>query len=245
MSFGLSPGAASLSLSPSSSVKVGTPGLSLGSSSSSSSFAVGDPAPLFTESCLPVHGERRADWYLYTMTETETSRIPSPNSTIAMSPTSRYPIRCWINYIQNFHIIHCDVGTIAREWPPEFTLDLRVVGVKIFSPLTRGSGKFRGSMSIHIDFSCHDHPNCSSLYAVIQFCTYTFNHLARPPPSPTSAAPLHHTTTTFPPHFRSQDFRRRAGGRTTRAVGFCARQSLLFRSLTMGAGTQQPRMSSK
>lgn len=117
MSFGLSPGAASLSLSPSSSVKVGTPGLSLGSSSSSSSSAVGDPAPLFTESCLPVHGERRADWYLYTMTETETSRIPSPNSTIAMSPTSRCPIRCWINYIKNFHIIHCDVGTIAREWP--------------------------------------------------------------------------------------------------------------------------------
>lgn len=97
LSFGLSPGAASFSLSPSSSVKVGTPGLSLGSSSSSSSSRVGDPAPLFTESCLPVHGERRADWYLYTMTETETSNIPSPNSTITMSPTSRCLIRCRIN----------------------------------------------------------------------------------------------------------------------------------------------------
>lgn len=144
-----------------------------------------------------------------------------------------------------YHTLRCRHHSTRIAGPPEFTLDLRVVGVKIFSPLTRGSGKFRGSMSIHIDSLCHDHPNCSSLYVVNQFCTYTFNHLTRPPPSSTSATPLHHTITTFPPHVRSQDFRRRASGRTTRAVSFCARHPLLFRSLTMEAGTQQPRMSSK
>ena len=79
----MSLGAASFSLSPLSRVNVGTSGLSLGASSSSSSSGVGDLALLFPESCLPVHGGRRADWYLYTMTEKETSSIPSPNSTIA------------------------------------------------------------------------------------------------------------------------------------------------------------------
>ena len=79
----MSLGAASFWPSPRSRVKVGTSSLSLGASSSSSSSGVGDLALLFPESGLPVHGERRADWYLYTMTEKETSSTLSPNSTMA------------------------------------------------------------------------------------------------------------------------------------------------------------------
>lgn len=79
----MSLGAASFSLSPLSRVNVGTSDLSSDASSSSSSSGVCDLALLFPESCLPVHGERRADWYLYTMTEKETNNIPSPNNTIA------------------------------------------------------------------------------------------------------------------------------------------------------------------
>ena len=79
----MSLGAASFSPSPLSRVMVGTSDLLLGASSSSSSSGVGGLALLFPESCLPVHGERRADWYLYTMTEKETINIPSPNNTIA------------------------------------------------------------------------------------------------------------------------------------------------------------------
>ena len=78
------PGAASLSLSPSSSENEGISGLSLGRSSSSSSSRSGDPAPLFADPCLPVHGERRDACCLYTMIEIEKISIPSPKNTIAI-----------------------------------------------------------------------------------------------------------------------------------------------------------------
>ncbi len=86
---GLSLDALSFSPPASSSVNVGMACLSLdpspsSSSSSSSSLdvAVGGPALLFAGSDLPVHADGRADWYLYAITETETSSIPSANSTI-------------------------------------------------------------------------------------------------------------------------------------------------------------------
>ncbi len=84
---GLSLGALSFPLPASSSVNVGMAGLSLDpspsySSSSSLDVAVGGPALLFAGSCLPVHADGRAAWYLYAITETETSSTPSANSTI-------------------------------------------------------------------------------------------------------------------------------------------------------------------
>lgn len=76
-------GVAVFSLSSSSTLIVGISGLLLTLSSSSSGSAIGDPAPLFLDSCIPVHIESRADLCLYTTTETEIISIPSPSSTMA------------------------------------------------------------------------------------------------------------------------------------------------------------------
>ena len=103
---GLSLGALSFPLPASSSVNVGMAGLSLDpspsySSSSSLDVAVGGPALLFAGSGLPVHADGRADWYLYAITETETSSTPSANSTI-VRPRQRQSIFISIS-TENYH----------------------------------------------------------------------------------------------------------------------------------------------
>lgn len=89
--FRSSLGAGSFSLPPSSSVNVGTSDLL---SSSLSSFAIGDPAPVLSGLCFPIHADSADNRYLYMTTETETIRTPSPNSTMATPSPLTSHLRC-------------------------------------------------------------------------------------------------------------------------------------------------------
>lgn len=193
----MSRGAASFSLSPSSSANVGIFGLSLDSSSSSSSSASGDPAPLFADSCLPVHGERRDDWCLYTMTEIEKSSIPSPKNTIAI-------LFCSMVYY-NFNVEYYHVAELLRPQHPCRSPKSVSPGnwsEKYHAPIRRSS-----ELLLYLHYSrYHDHPGHSSLYAEFYPRIYPFQPFAHPHSPPTSSASIHHPTA-FPPHFRSQDLR--------------------------------------
>ena len=115
----------------------------------------------------------------------------------------------------------------APKRSPEF----RVVGVKISRFLSLEAA----STWLYLHPSCHDHPDYIPLllYADIHIYTSTFEHLASSPlPSPTSPNPINHPTNVFPPHFRSQDLRRRASGRTARAVSqLCSPRQTVCHSL--------------
>ena len=118
-SFWKPPGIVPFSFSPPSSVTFGISSLFLAPSSSFSGSAISDLAPVFPGSCLPVRAESRVDWYLYMITETEKSSIPSPNSTIA----NLYRPNVCKKTITNYYVKY--------SWHQ--SLDLRVAEVNYFS----------------------------------------------------------------------------------------------------------------
>lgn len=97
---------------------------------------------------------------------------------------------------------------------------------------------------LYLHSSCHDHPDYSSLYADTRLCTYTFEHLAYPPPSRTSCPPINQPTA-FSPYVRRQDLRRRATGRTARAVSCSPRQGHCYITDDDFPATQRQKTSSK